>query len=77
MLYLESGKIKYPLFFLNNNNYFIHRSSSTENEFHDKPPIRGSLYRKSLSLEQNFGNTEQVSFKTDIKINKKIKYLST
>lgn len=53
---------------MDTNNYFIHRSSSTENDFYDKPPIRGSLYRKSLSLEQNFGNTEQVSFKTDNKI---------
>jgi len=43
----------------------MHRSSSTENDFNDKPPIRGSLYRKSLSLEQNFGNTDQVSSKLD------------
>ncbi|XP_025418360.1 myosin-8 isoform X2 [Sipha flava] len=41
------------------------RSSSTENDFHDKPPIRGSLYRKSLSLEQNFGNTDQDIWKRD------------
>jgi len=43
----------------------MYRSSSTENDFNDKPPIRGSLYRKSLSLEQNFGNTDQVSSKLD------------
>ncbi|XP_060833456.1 golgin subfamily A member 6-like protein 22 isoform X1 [Rhopalosiphum padi] len=41
------------------------RSSSTENDFNDKPPIRGSLYRKSLSLEQNFGNTDQDIWKRD------------
>lgn len=40
--------------------FIYNRSSSTENDCHDKPPIRGSLYRKSLSLEQNFGNTDQV-----------------
>jgi len=43
----------------------MYRSSSTENDFNDKPPIRGSLYRKSLSLEQNFGNTDQVSSELD------------
>lgn len=45
------------------NIYIYYRSSSTENDFHDKPPIRGSLYRKSLSLEQNFGNNDQVTIK--------------
>ncbi|VVC39947.1 Hypothetical protein CINCED_3A017314 [Cinara cedri] len=41
------------------------RSSSTENDSFEKPPIRGSLYRKSLSLEQNFGNGDQDIWKRD------------
>ncbi|XP_050432540.1 myosin-6 isoform X2 [Adelges cooleyi] len=44
---------------------FSVRSASSENDPHEKPPIRGSLYRKSLSLEQNFGNTEQDIWKQE------------
>ncbi|XP_050541898.1 GRIP and coiled-coil domain-containing protein 2-like isoform X2 [Daktulosphaira vitifoliae] len=44
---------------------FSNRSASSENDPHEKPPIRGSLYRKSLSLEQNMENTEQDIWKKD------------